>query len=44
MPSILVRGLDPNTIRRLKERARVNRRSPQQEVKAILERRPARSP
>ena len=38
MPSILVRGLDPKTIRRLKERARFNGRSLQQEVKAILER------
>jgi plasmid stability protein len=38
MPSILVRGLDPKTIRRLKERARFNRRSLQQEVKEILER------
>ena len=38
MPSILVRGLDPKTIQRLKERARLNGRSLQQEVKAILER------
>jgi plasmid stability protein len=38
MPSILVRGLDPQTVRRLKERARFNGRSLQQEIKAILER------
>ena len=38
MPSILVRGLDPKTVRCLKERARFNGRSLQQEVKAILER------
>jgi len=38
MSSILVRGLDPKTIRRLKERARFNGRSLQQEVRAILER------
>jgi len=37
MGSILVRGLDPKTIERLKERARHNRRSLQQEVKALLE-------
>jgi plasmid stability protein len=38
MGSILVRGLDQNTIKRLKERARLNGRSLQQEVKALLER------
>jgi plasmid stability protein len=38
MGSILVRGLDEKTIARLKERARLNGRSLQQEVKAILER------
>jgi plasmid stability protein len=38
MGSILVRGLDQKTIERLKEHARLNRRSLQQEVKAILER------
>jgi len=38
MPSILVRGLDPKTIRPLKELARLNGRSLQQEVKAIPER------
>jgi plasmid stability protein len=38
MGSILVRGLDQRTIERLKERARLNRRSLQQEVKALLER------
>jgi plasmid stability protein len=38
MPSTLVRGLDEKTVKRLKARARVNRRSLQQEVKAILER------
>ena len=37
MGSILVRGLDPKTIERLKERARLNGRSLQQEVKALLE-------
>ena len=36
--SILVRGLDQKTVQRLKERARVNGRSLQQEVKKILER------
>jgi antitoxin FitA len=38
MASILVRGLDEGTIQRLKERARLNGRSLQQEVKEILER------
>jgi hypothetical protein len=38
MGVILVRGLDQKTIERLKERARLNRRSLQQEVKALLER------
>ena len=38
MGSILVRGLDQRTIERLKERARLNGRSLQQEVKEILER------
>ena len=38
MSSILVRGLDQKTIERLKERARLNGRSLQQEVKALLER------
>ena len=38
MGSILIRGLDQKTIERLKERARVNGRSLQQEVKALLER------
>jgi plasmid stability protein len=38
MASILVRGLDEGTIYRLKERARLNGRSLQQEVKEILER------
>ena len=38
MGSILVRGLDQRTIERLKERARLNGRSLQQEVKALLER------
>jgi hypothetical protein len=37
-PSILVQGLDPRIVERLKERARVNRRSPEQEIKEILER------
>jgi antitoxin FitA len=37
MGSILVRGLNQRTIERLKERARLNERSLQQEVKAILE-------
>jgi plasmid stability protein len=38
MGSILVRGLDPKTIERLKERAGLNGRSLQQEVKELLER------
>jgi plasmid stability protein len=38
MGSILVRGLDQKTIERLKEHARLNGRSLQQEVKAPLER------
>ena len=38
MSSILVQGLDPKTIRRLKERARRNGCSLQQEVKEVLER------
>jgi plasmid stability protein len=38
MGSILVRGLHQKTIERLKERARLNGRSLQQEVKALLER------
>jgi plasmid stability protein len=38
MGSILVRGLDEKTIERLKERARLNRRSLQEEVKTLLER------
>ena len=38
MASILVRGLDQKTIERLKARARLNGRSLQQEVKALLER------
>jgi plasmid stability protein len=37
MGSILVRGLDQKTIKRLKERARLNGRS-LQEAKALLER------
>jgi antitoxin FitA len=37
MSSILVPGLNPETIRRLKERARLNGRSVQQEVKEILQ-------
>lgn len=36
MPEILVRGLDQETVRRLKERARISGRSLQQEVKDIL--------
>jgi len=38
VPSILVRGLDSRTVRRLKEHARVNGRSLPQEIKEILER------
>ena len=38
MGSILVAGLDQKTIERLKERARVNGRSLEQEIKTILER------
>jgi plasmid stability protein len=37
MGSILVRGLDEKTIERLKERARLNGRSLQEEVKTLLE-------
>jgi antitoxin FitA len=36
--SILVRGLDQKTIERLRERAQINGRTLQQEVKALLER------
>jgi hypothetical protein len=38
MGAILVRGLDQKTIERLQEHARLNGRSLQQEVKALLER------
>jgi plasmid stability protein len=38
MGSIFVRGLSQKTIERLKERARLNGRSLQQEAKALLER------
>jgi plasmid stability protein len=38
MDSILVRDLDQKTIERLKEHARLNRRSLQQEAKALLKR------
>jgi plasmid stability protein len=38
MSSILVRDLDQKTIERLKERARLNGRTLQQEVRAVLER------
>ena len=38
MGAILVRGLHPKTLARLKERARLNGRSLQREVKALLER------
>ncbi len=37
MPDILVRGLDPRTLRRLKERARRHGRSLQGEAKLLLE-------
>lgn len=37
MSSLLVRGLDQRTVRRLKERARINGRPLQQELKDILE-------
>ena len=37
MAQILVRGLDDALVARLKERAKLNRRSLQGEVKAILE-------
>jgi plasmid stability protein len=36
--SILVRGLDPKTVQRLKARARVNGRSLELEIQEILER------
>jgi plasmid stability protein len=38
MPHILVRGLGQETVNRLKERARINGRSLQQEAREILER------
>jgi plasmid stability protein len=38
MGSILVRGLHQKTIKRLKERAQLNGRTLQHEVKALLER------
>jgi antitoxin FitA len=37
MADLLVRGLDEQTVERLKERARQNRRSLQSEAKAVLE-------
>ncbi len=37
-PSILVRGLDPKTVQRLKERARVNGRSLELEIQEVPER------
>ena len=37
-PSILVRGLDPKTVQRLKAQARVNGRSLEQEIQEIFER------
>jgi plasmid stability protein len=37
MPSVLIRNLDDDTVERLKERARQNRRSLQGEAKSILE-------
>jgi plasmid stability protein len=37
MSQILVRGLTPETVERLKRQARLNRRSLQGEVKTILE-------
>jgi plasmid stability protein len=38
VPSILVRGLHPRTVQRLKAQARVNKRSLPQEIREILER------
>ena len=38
MPSILIRNLAPDTIKRLKARATANHRSLQAEAKAIIER------
>lgn len=38
MRQILVRGLDDETVERLKQRARARGRSLQQEIRAILER------
>jgi antitoxin FitA len=38
VPSILVRDLDQKTVERLKQRARLNRRSLQGEIRDILER------
>ena len=37
IPTILVRGLDRRTVQRLKERARVNGHSLEQEIRTILE-------
>jgi plasmid stability protein len=37
MPQVLIRELDPATVKRLKERARQHNRSLQGEAKAILE-------
>jgi plasmid stability protein len=37
MPSILVRGLKANTVKKLKDRARRNGRSLQSEAKSLLE-------
>ena len=38
MTDILIRGLDPKTVQRLKERAKHNGRSLQGEVKTVLQR------
>ena len=38
MPNILIRNLDNDTLKRLKERAAANRRSVQAEAKEIIER------
>ena len=43
MAQLLVRDLDPAVVRRLKDKARQNRRSLQGEVKAILEEAAARA-
>lgn len=37
MPDVLIRNIDKETLKRLKERARTNKRSLQEELKQLLE-------